>query len=99
IGKPKSPGLVEDKIIGSAQTMAVTFSIDDFHFATREINPLNATAGISVRYALSGSPIRHQAEAAVVADVDLAVGPNRCAVGATAGFGNNLLGTIGPHAG
>src|SRR5262249_4867121 len=99
IGEPESAGSVEDKIVGPTQTMTVAFGIDYLDFAARDVHPLNTTARVPLRQPLYRMAVGGQPEAAIVTDVDLAVGPDRCAVGAAAGLGYDLFGAIGSHTG
>src|SRR5713101_6754471 len=99
IGKPESACSVEDEVVGPAQTMTIAFGVNDVHFAAGEVHPLNTPAGIRIRQAFHRSAVSGEPEATVVTDVDLAVGPDSCAVGTAAGFSNDLFGAVRSHAG
>src|SRR6266851_4781070 len=99
IGKPESACSVEDEVVGPAQTMTIAFGVNDVHFAAGEVYPLNTPAGISFRETFRRAAVRGEFEPTIVTDVDFSVGSDSCAVGTAAGFGNDLFGAIGSHAG
>jgi hypothetical protein len=77
--------------------MAITFSIEGLDFAAGEVNPLNTSAGISVRQTLRRHALGSESEPAIIANIDFAIRADSCAIGAAAGFGNYLLDAIRPY--
>src|SRR5216683_301697 len=99
IGEPETAMLVEHQIVRSLQGMLAAFVEKGFDLAGRKIDALDRAADIFMRFGRArhhGTPRRDPAEAAIVADVDLAVGAHRRAIGAARNFRDHLLAAIGP---
>src|SRR5262249_54573562 len=82
IGEPEAAGRVEDDVVRAAERPAVAGGVDVLDLAGVEIDPLDPTARVVVRLVARDGETGEivPLEAAVVADVDLAVGADRRAV-------------------
>jgi len=92
IGEPQAAGPVEHEVVGRAQRMVAAAVVEPVDLAGRQIDALDAAAGV-----VGGDPggdgdalALDPGGAAVVADVDRAVGADRRAVGPAAEVGDDL---------
>ena len=99
IGEPQPALLVEHQIVRPLQRMLAAFVEQGLDLAGSQIDALDRAADIFRRArrprhhgAARGDP----AEAAIVADVAFAVGPERRAIGAAGNFRDDLLAPVGP---
>ena len=92
IGEPKATLLVENNIIGAAQRIAAYFRIQHLDLAGRQINALNAPARIVFGNITGKQQAVHIVpfKAAIIANIDRAIGANGRAVRPAAGFGNHF---------
>ena len=92
IGEPEAAGLVEDDVVGSDQPAAVARVVQGGEGAGRKVDPLDHAALVGRR---RGARDVHPVQllelegAAVVADIDRAVGPDRRAVRPAADLGDD----------
>ena len=99
VGEPKPARLVEHDVVRAAQRMAAAFGVQHLDRAGFHVHALNASAGIAV-VLIAGEMLAVldvPAEAAVVANIAGAVGADRGAIGAAAGFRHDLDGAVRFH--
>src|SRR3546814_2455790 len=96
IGEPEAAMRIEDDVVGATQRRAGGLGVERLDRTAGDIDALDRPAGI-----IGGGAVRDQqpirldpAETTVVAAIELAVGADRGAVEAAAGFGHGLLGAI-----
>src|SRR5207245_3372937 len=98
VGEPEAAGVVEDDVVRAAQRVTVALAVEHRDLAGDEVDPLYAAALEVGRLVVAGGEVErdeHVAqlapqEAAVVADVGRAVGPDGEPVGPAAGLGDDL---------
>ncbi len=102
VGEPEATSPVEDDIVGAVEPLAVAGVVDGLDLAAGDIHALNITAGVAGR----SRPRNGQAflldpgeRAAVVGDVDGAVGADGRPIGTAAGFGHRCLVSVGCNPG
>src|SRR3546814_19820582 len=92
---------IEDDVVGATQRRAGGLGVERLDRTAGDIDALDRPAGI-----IGGGAVRDQqpirldpVETTVVAAIELAVGADREAVGAAAGFGHGLITALGTYAG
>src|SRR5690606_11402080 len=100
VGEPEAAARVEHEVVRAAQRATVALGVEVLDLAGLEVDALDAPADVRRRLVA-----RHDEtidvvplEAAVVADVELAVGPERGPVRATADLGHDARFPVGRDA-
>jgi hypothetical protein len=100
VGEPEAAGRVEHQVVRPPQRVRAAGFEQRFNNAAGEVDPLDAAARVVPRL-VPGQQVGADLvplEAAVVAHVDLAVGPERGAVGAATRLGHHRLSAVGANA-
>src|SRR5262249_28808516 len=100
VREPEAAALVEDDVVRAAQRMAVALRVQHFDLPAVDVDPLDAAAAVVARLVAGHGQAVHLVpfEAAVVADVELAIGPEGRPIGAAASLGDDLNLAVGGDA-
>src|ERR1700749_4253334 len=97
VGEPQPALLVEHEVVRTAQAVLATPGHDSFDLAALQIDALDRAALIVLRLRPRHDHVagRNPGEAAIVADVDLAVGAERRAVRPAGDLRHHFLAAVG----
>ena len=99
IGEPESAISVKDQVIRSAKLYITCVGVEHFELTGVEVNTLDAAAGVPIRH-VTGVCLTSclvELHAAVVADIDLAIGSYSSPIGSASEVGDHFNRAIWVH--